>query len=248
MNNISSKIFWHFTGSPSDLVWNNIYKPSDIIKFGKLKSLDEAINILKMIIESKTLKAKASEYLFDDRETSKFCCVTDIPLKFLDQHKDYYGKVAIGFSSKKIYENFNPVLYLKRSEFLSNSLELVETDPWKIRLEDLGITHDDAINNDFTPNPDGTYSIPFQKLTIEIEEKLKKYLTNYIKFSYFSDEAGESFYQEKEWRKIGNFYFDHNDIEAVIVPKNNIDLITSYLTRMQINQVSILSWDVIEKS
>jgi hypothetical protein len=156
--------------------------------------------------------------------------------------------VAIGFSSKKIYENFNPVLYLKRSEFLNNSLEFVDTDPWKVRLEDLGMTHNDGINNDFTPNPDGTYSIPFQKVTLEIEEGLKKYLTNYLKFSFFSDEIGESFYQEKEWRKIGNFYFEYDDIEAVIVPKNHIDQIASSLTEGEINQVSILSWDLIEKS
>jgi len=50
-----------------------------------------------------------------------------------------------------------------------------------------------------------------------------------MKFSFFSDEVDESFYQEKEWRKIGNFYFENDDIEAVIVPKNHIDQIVSFL-------------------
>lgn len=248
MNNLSSKIFWHFTGSPKNIDWKNISCPNDIENFGTPKSDAESIEILKNIIDSQELKANATEKILGDLQTNKFCCVTDIPMNFLHIHKKYYGNVAIGFSSNNIYQNFNPVLYFKKDNFFEKFLEFVKCTPIKIKLEELGISENDAVNNYFELNEDGTYSIPSEEPLIDISKEGVRYLVDHIKFTKFSDTPGESFYQEKEWRCIANFHFDINDIEVLIVPKENINDLIEYLSTKPINNISILSWEVIEMS
>jgi hypothetical protein len=248
MNNITSRIFWHFTGSPKNINWKNIISPNDILKFGSPKSNEESIEILKYIFDSQMLKATATEKILGKFQTNKFCCVTDIPINFLHVHRKYYGNVAIGFASKNIYNSFNPVLYLKKNIFIEKFLEFVKTSPIKIKLEDLGISKNDALNNNFEPNEDGTYSIPTEKPILDISKKGVSYLVDHVKFTKFSDIPEESFYQEKEWRSITTFHFDYSDIEALIVPKENINNLIEYLSSKHISNVSILSWEVIEKS
>jgi len=126
MKNYNSKIFWHFTGGPvlpKDK--NNPKSPKEALNHG-LKDLEKAYQNLELIIDSKYLKASSEESIFGNRKTSPFCCVTDIPLSYLNLHQEYYGDVAIGFKSDKIYPDFNPVLYLNVKELYEVIYEVDE--------------------------------------------------------------------------------------------------------------------------
>jgi hypothetical protein len=72
----------------------------------------EAAETLKLIIDSCFLKATCTEKISEEKETDKFCCVTDVLLKDLPSHSPYYGKVAIGFKANSIHSHFVPVLYI----------------------------------------------------------------------------------------------------------------------------------------
>src|SRR5256885_14739 len=102
MNSYYSNIFWHFTGSPKGLDWTRIFSPNDILKYGKPKSDKESIEILGKILTSNCLKAFAKERIDDHLISNAFCCVTDIPIQNLNEHRQYYGNVAIGFKHEVI--------------------------------------------------------------------------------------------------------------------------------------------------
>jgi len=225
-----SNIYWHFTGSPENLDWNKIKMPKDILSNGvKIKSDNIAIKNLLEILDSKKLKATAIEKIENVYETERFCCVTDIPLKDLLLHKKYYGNVAIGFRPNSIHKLFNPVLYLNES-FL-----------YKVKLN---VRHE-------YKKIEGEKSI--FRLYVEEEkqinqEKLNKYFLNHVKFTVFSDKEDESFYQEREWRKLGDFNFEFSDVVALIFPKNEMKSVLDKLNKYSLDGISILSWEIIEKS
>lgn len=126
MNN--SKIFWHFVGSPENIDWSKLKKPKDILYSGNPKTNEKSWDILTKILESKKLLATCNEKLYGDRETKKFCCVTDLTIKSLVHHRAHYGNVAIGFRSSKVYLNFKPVLYTPIESFLRLAVEVKEAN------------------------------------------------------------------------------------------------------------------------
>ncbi|MFB4164299.1 abortive infection system antitoxin AbiGi family protein [Alteribacillus sp. JSM 102045] len=111
MQRYYSNIYWHFTGSPNGVDWKTIKRPKDLKSYPP-KTIEDSYKTLETILSSKTLIATTAEKVSSTEETAPFCCVCDIPLKDLDFHMEYYGKVAIGFNHKAIHGNFNPVLYI----------------------------------------------------------------------------------------------------------------------------------------
>ncbi|MBB6451954.1 DNA-directed RNA polymerase subunit N (RpoN/RPB10) [Salirhabdus euzebyi] len=71
-------------------------------------------------------------------------------------------------------------------------------------------------------------------------------LINFLKITHFDVDYDDTFYGEREWRCLNHFYFDKEDVEAVIVPKNEVNIINNYLNHMGYNNISVLSWDLIE--
>jgi hypothetical protein len=225
-----SNIYWHFTGSPVNLDWSKIKMPKDILANDKkIKDDKVAIEHLFEILDSKRLMATAVEKIEDIYETEKFCCVTDIPLKDLLLHNKYYGNVAIGFKPNIIHKLFNPVLYLNESFLYQKKIN---------------------ISHEYKENKDGKSTLKFftEEIIQPNQEKLNKHFLNHVKFTVFSDKEDESFYQEREWRKIGDFNFEFSDIVALIFPKNEMKTVFEKLSKYSLDEISILSWELIENS
>ena len=240
-----SNIYWHFTGSPTNVDWHSITSPKQISK--NPKSDRKAFEILKKIIKSQKLIATATEKIFDGIETDKFCCVTDIPLKDLIVHSKTYGNIAIGFSAKRIHHSFfNPVLYLTR-----NALPSQQKDPnqnLKISLPAFPELETFFMNCGFDKASNGTWNIPtIVNPVIPDQSFFPKYFINHLKLTILSEKAGESFYQEREWRKINDFYFDFKDIEAIIIPNHLLDEMYNFLTIQKL-QIPIFTWEIINKT
>jgi hypothetical protein len=248
MNN--SKIFWHFVGSPEKIDWKRLKKPKDILLGGKPKSNDKSWEILTKILESKKLLATCNEKLYGYRETDKFCCVTDLSFKSLLYHRSHYGNVAIGFRSSKVYSNFKPVLYTPIESFLRHAVEVKELDE-EFTLEQLqtfGMNEEDILRSGYIKTSSGTYKGTSTLIDYAKNSPLEKYLLNFVKGTEFAEEPGESFYEEKEWRKVGDFHFDFEDISAIVIPVDLTGDAIALFGRLSINGASILTWEVIEKS
>ena len=81
----------------------------------------------------------------------------------------------------------------------------------------------------------------------KFSERDDPYFFNHLKLTYFSEYPNESFYQEREWRKIGDFKFEEKDIEAIIAPKECTQEIIKFLKDYKFYNPSIISWDLIDK-
>ncbi|MFW5985573.1 MAG: abortive infection system antitoxin AbiGi family protein [Halanaerobiaceae bacterium] len=231
-----STIFWHFTGAPKFKENARINRPDDMLKSEKIKRTktdQEAIKILKKILADQKLLATSQEKIMGNIKTKSFCCVCDLPLKDLKVHSQYYGNVALGFSSEQIYKNFNPVLYINYEK-----LELVS---------EICINH-----NKFDWNKIKNREIELDTI-INTRSSLKTQLSseqfkNYIKLTDFNEATEKTFYREKEWRCLEDFNFKKADVSAVIVPQNFISPIEKYLNQKKFRNISIISWEIIEKS
>jgi hypothetical protein len=240
--NYYSNIYWHFTGSPKNIDWKNINSPKDILAHGKPKTDDDAFEILKLILESKILKASSHEKIDWRFNTQSFCCVTDIPLQSLHEHTKYYGNIAIGFNHKKIHSDFNPVFYIPRNK-LKTKLDSV-TLPNEVNLGWLG---------SLRFKDDGTYETirtPFMNtyLGSQIDEReLGSYIFEYFKITDFSDKSEETFYREREWRKLKDFNFEYEDISSVIVPSKYVEAASETLLNINAKNITILNWEFLKK-
>lgn len=210
MQSYYSNIYWHFTGGP-EIDWETVRMPKEIK--GNKKPCAKSVDILNKIIASRKLLATCTEKILGDLRTNKFCCVCDIPFKDLIYHAEYYGKVAIGFSSEAIHKNFNPVLYTERDFPIPQTLEIDENT----LLDE---------NKEFETK-DPAFEFFSYILGLEQNPSYQAFLSNYlgyfkqfIKVTRFSKDDDETFYREREWRsRDGDFSFTLNDIEAVIIPK-----------------------------
>jgi hypothetical protein len=246
----TSKIFWHFVGSPENIDWSKLNRPKDMLIGGEPKSNEKSWNILKKILDSKKLLATCNEALYGYRQTDKFCCLTDLPLKSLMHHKIFYGNVAIGFRSEKVYKNFSPVFYTHVHNLLKPAIEILEEDEeWTLdQIKSFGMDEEDAQRNGYKKTNSGTYIgtstiIDFAKNTL-----LEKYILNFVKGTEFCDVPGESFYEEREWRMIQDFIFEYDEIAAIIIPKELVSKTIDILDTLKVSQTSILTWEVIEKT
>ncbi|MRH42622.1 hypothetical protein GH741_07980 [Aquibacillus halophilus] len=222
-----SNIYWHFTGGPvsrdGGTVWHNYRALKEVEEHTELRSSKQAMGNLKNIIETQVLKATTTEKVAEEVETEKFCCVCDIPLSDLTYHRRYYGEYAIGFNSEKVHQNFHPVLYL---------------DPFYAR-----INHHNIIINPSRIN----IRDPIEaKLWDLIGIKKENPLINFLKITNFASDYGGSFYGEREWRCLENFSFARDEVEAIIVPKKEVKDIYQHLNKSGYNNISVMSWDLIE--
>ncbi|MCB0401490.1 MAG: hypothetical protein KDD41_05360 [Flavobacteriales bacterium] len=248
--NYYSKIFWHFTGSPKDVDWGNINYPKDILINKSPKSIGESIEILKLILDSRKLKATCSEKIIASNTTENFCCVTDIPLINLKNHRRYYGDVAIGFSSQSIYSSFHPVFYIPRRLLTNNLVERIESIvvSSEEELNNIGIDEDTAMRSGFEKRKDGRYNVPVTEVKPKKLNDLEQNILSFLKSTEYGDDEGDSFYQEREWRKIQDFDFNKENVTGIIVPQEYIEDIINYLSTKGYNNVNVLSWEFIEKS
>ncbi|MCT2536402.1 abortive infection system antitoxin AbiGi family protein [Aquibacillus koreensis] len=220
-----SNIYWHFTGGPVSNNQTNIWHQSrslrDVKVHSSLKTPKEALGNLENILSSKTLKATSTEYISEEVETKKFCCVCDIPLNDLIYHRMYYGDYAIGFRAKYIHAHFHPVLYI---------------DPYYASLNN---THLHAQKDD---RSNSNNSHLWELLGIKKENPL----INFLKITSFSSEYDHSFYGEREWRCLDDYTFSEEEVEAIIVPKEEVESIQAHLRMKGFHNKSVLSWDLIE--
>jgi len=246
-----SNIYWHFTGSPRGVDWGVSKKPKDILLQGKPRPPEEALHTLFSILESRELLATCNERISEKLRTQKFCCVTDIPLMDLELHSRYYGKVALGFNCSRIHMDFNPVLYFpsrnfpRRYHMPEGGRELIVND------------YDDIDINDFNIEqlPDGKFKLTLkgpQLLLFASEIKsdsIDRYFANHLKVTTFSPQVGESFYQEREWRHVGDFFFLGNSVEAVIVPRRLRKKAQEFmLSSKDYTHVSVLTWEFLRQA
>ena len=235
MNSYYSNIYWHFTGSPKNLDWSEIYCPKDILKKGVPKSDSECLEILSKILETKCLLAKSKEKIDEHIYTEPFCCVTDIPIQNLDSHKKYYGNVAIGFKHTKIHKEFNPVLYIPK-----NSLKKRRKKPEEIPENIYAWSNPKNIKKN---SPGHIWWVLAPRVD---ENKLGSYIHNHFKITVFSHDPSDTFYGEREWRKISDFNFEYEAIASVIVPHKNLGETKSILDNYRITDIPILSWELLK--
>lgn len=239
MQGYFSKIYWHFTGGPA-VNWADVRMPKQIRD--KAKSPIEAVLILNKILLSRKLLATCTEKIMGELRTKEFCCVCDIPFKDLIYHADYYGKVAIGFTAKAIHKQFNPVLYLER-EF---------PIPDNIVIDDSIMLDGNKKFDDGDPPFDLISYLSGLDKSIQYKDFLSDYLGSmkrFIKITRFSENDDETFYREREWRSInGNFNFEPDDVEAIIVPREFIPEVKIQLSNYDYrNDIVIIPFDFLEK-
>jgi hypothetical protein len=241
-----STVYWHFTGSPKGVNWDSMRKRSDIK--ANPKPPHEAVEIMMKILESQKLLATAKVKITEKLTTEKFCCVTDIPLKDLPLHSEIYGNVALGFRAAAIYNQFLPVFYISQdfippSKTIITAVEIKRQHQTKTTFSHSG------------PLPEGMLEAMFGKscdmvLThTEDDPSLKGYLSNYIKITDYSVTPNETFYCEREWRKVGEFCFKPDDVAVIVVPEAYLGRMRKYIYEEleYPATVSLIAWELIEQ-
>ncbi len=240
MNSYYSNIYWHFTGSPKNLDWTKVFCPSDILKSGQPKTDDECLNILENILTSSKLIAKAREKIDSEFYSDPFCCVTDIPIQNLKDHRKYYGNVVLGFKHNGIQRMFNPVFYLSRSFLPSKA----------VGFEDLPDSKRIALSmRRFKRKQDYLYDPLLKYLMYGShvdKNKLGSFLFHHFKITQFSENPNNTFYREREWRKLGDFKFTANEIAAIIVPEKCLNKAKKYTSPVAFKDCPVLTWELLD--
>lgn len=242
-----SNIYWHFTGSPKGIDWREVRCPADIAKQGPVLDPAAAVNTLKLILTSKKLLGSCTERIVKDLETTKFCCVTDIPLKDLPGHSPYYGRVAIGFKAKAVHKTFMPVMYVPKE-----SMPFVETFMPNRKLTEMA--------SDFLRYPSSFSEQQFHKLASQAAhnkelvrepdaEAMKGFWMNFVKVTDFDTSPEGTFYREREWRNLGDFSFEVEEVAAVVVPEALMSETQEHLDAEGYpRSISIVAWEFIENA
>lgn len=233
-----SNVYWHFTGSPTDLDGTLLTKPADIGRYGNLKTLDESTDILVEILRSRKLLATSVEKISESLTTEAFCCVTDIPLKDLPLHARHYGKVALGFRASAIHECFVPIMYLSKDnqmmkqQLIPNGNGSVATEASAGALE-----------------KSNGYRIQHPNQSSQSVIQANPFL-NFVKITDFSVESDMTFYSEREWRHVGDFEFDADAIEAIIAPAEKLPDLRQRLFKElgYPDTLSLFSWEFLEQA
>ncbi|TDR52785.1 abortive phage resistance protein AbiGi (putative antitoxin) [Halomonas ventosae] len=239
-----SNVYWHFTGSPEGVDWSLARCPKDITEQGAALEPEKGAETLCLILESSKLLATCTETITDGLSTDSFCSVTDIPLKDLPSHSPYYGKVALGFKAKAIHESFVPVLYIPKQnlpavkrlipnpELQRMASELFGYGPGFWEQQGMKMLHQAEQNK--------------HEVTEIKKEEVGGFLANFLKITDFDSDPRNTYYREREWRCIGDFYFDKGNIEAVVAPKEVLPMIREKLAELEITETSVLAWEFIE--
>ena len=226
--------------------WEKAYKPSDILNQGFPCSDEESVDTLLKIINSRKLKGSCVEKIGKNIETNKFCCVTDIPLKDLHIHSKYYGQVAIGFSSKEIHENFQPVIYVPIQRV---SKKQVMPDESFQLMSDIEM-HNSEGNYECSEFWTGILRDKIVNSGVVNEEDFGALFKDFVKFTAFSNISSETFYSEREWRHVGNYKFKADALAAIIAPEKYLGKVKEYIYSHQDykdnSEISLLSWEFVQ--
>jgi hypothetical protein len=206
-----------------------------------------AANTLKLILTSRKLLATCVERVVDDIETAKFCCITDIPFKDLPSHAPYYGKVAIGFKAAAVHKTFLPVMYIP-----VQSMPIIKMMVPNRRLTEMAydflkyqgaFQHQQAMKLLSQAQADA-----YKEAVIKPDaEAMKGFLMNFVKVTDFDTSPENTFYREREWRNLGDFSFNIEDIAAVVAPESYIGEIREHLNKEGYpSSISVVSWEFIE--
>lgn len=262
-----SDILWHFTGGSK---WNLTKQNYSL----KLKTQKESYDIAIKILSSKVLKlgnyhekfiVSLPNYEKIDKkskrkvkiknknislDTSKVCCLADIPRTELFHHAKRYGKMAIGFKRESAIRNsFNPVFYTLNHKEIANkffaaqgllketNLDLIQTEVDDLSADitsQLCSRCESEINiDDF--NIIGQIETDNELIDSSLESL--QYLLSYVKT--FKENEFETIYAEREWRSLQNFNFEMDDIHSILFPNTNLlnDFITNHSKKMKIPNV-----------
>ncbi len=254
-----SDVFWHFPGSPAfpEGFWPK--KPADIFARGLApKAPSEGVAIVEKIAESGRLLATCSDPITDKWFTNRFRCVTDIPIKDLPHHATFYGKVAIGFKARAVHEGgFLPVQYVPE-QFLPHVEELVPAplNPAMMKtmweFDELewgsGSANDRAMRGIFNQarrkaEEEGTVESRVDEGALGANS-----LVDYLKITDFSVDPADTFYAEREWRRVGDFVFGKDDVAAVAAPEEHLGgLRKTLFDRLRYPAaLSVVSWEFVE--
>jgi hypothetical protein len=239
-----SNIYWHFTGSPEGIDWCKVRSPADIAKQSPIDSA-KARKTLKLILASKKLLGSCTERVIAHLETAKFCCVTDIPLKDLPSHAPYYGKVAIGFKASAVHKAFLPVMYIPKE-----SMPVVEMMVPNRKLTEMAnesLTYQSAFQEQQAMKLQAQAACNPELVHKPDIEAMNGFLMNFVKVTDFDTLPENTFYREREWRKIGDFSFTVEDVAAVVVPESFIADARAHLDKQRYpSSISIVAWEFIE--
>ncbi len=254
-----SEVFWHFPGSPDfpEGFWPK--KPADLHQRGLYpKPAAKGVEIVEKIAGSQKLLATCRDPVTDGWSTNPFCCVTDIPIKDLPHHAAFYGPVAIGFKARAVHASgFLPVQYVPE-RFLPHVEELVPAplDPdlmarmWEFDEFEWGSgsATDRAMR--------GLFNVAQQKARDEgtVEERVDEsalggnFLADFLKITDFSVNPADTFYAEREWRKVGDFVFETGDVAAVAAPEEHLGSLREALFERlgYPAALSVLAWEFVE--
>lgn len=245
-----SDILWHFTGGSK---WNSTKQNYYL----KLKTQKESYDIAIKILSSKVLKLgnyhekfivslpnyekidkKSKEKVkiknkITSLDTSKVCCLADIPRTELFHHAKRYGNMAIGFKRESVIKNsFNPVFYTLNHKEIANKffaaqglLKETSLDLIQAEVDDLSAD----ISNQLCSRCESEVSIDDSNIISQtetdnelIESSLQslQYLLSYVKT--FKENEFETIYAEREWRSLQNFNFNLKDIHSILFPNKNL--------------------------
>lgn len=244
-----SNIYWHFTGSPKGIDWREVRRPADIERQGPILDAATATNTLKLILASRRLNAGCTEKVVTDMETTKFCCVTDIPFKDLPSHAPYYGKVAIGFKATAVHKTFLPVMYIPMQsmpiiEMMVPNRKLTEMAYDFLRYQG-SFQQQQAMKLLSQANAEA-YKEVYRKPDAEA---MKGFLMNFVKVTDFDTCPENTFYREREWRNLGDFGFDVEDIAAVVAPESYLGEIREHLDKEGYPaSINLISWEFVEQA
>lgn len=269
-----SKILWHFTGGPK---WDETaqrqskQRKSNSKAFKALKgilndrilrcgSYNEVVNgVISSKLIEKTENPRGVRYSYGANyhqiQTSKVCCLTDIPVQHLQYHAQRYGKFAVGFHRKKVVDDgFNPVLYsledstvtkrvLKISEALGTDLVFDVIQDLKRSLLD----HQELF--EFRDQIEAiVQSVVSEHAwdTVEVPAYDFRNLATFIKT--FTNEEFDSIYCEREWRNDKDFIFDIDDVAMIVIPRTD-KYLEKFIAEFQHlpRTIPIIAWeDLIE--
>ncbi len=247
MQRYFSNVYWHFVGSPRDIDWHQVAAPKDILALGKPRDEDECAGIVEAILGSATLRASCTERISDGITTDKFCCVTDIPLKDLPSHAQYYGTVAIGFNAAAIHAAFLPVLYIPTAQLPATQIGV---EPHRGMMQEA--SEADALGTGFYQGVAARLRLSAVKAGQPVygtdPSLAQTPLRNYLKITDFSADPQNSFYREREWRHVGNdFSFAASDVAAVVAPQRVLPRLRDWLDmKRQFQQsLSLVAWELV---
>lgn len=219
LQRFSTKVLWHFSG------YN--------------KSPNEAISIIKKIIEEQNLRiGNYHSELIMPSGTKRYgypcVCMCDIPFKDLRIHTIRYGRHGLAFNKKKAIINgqFNPVLYIHKGHFLFDYVEkyLINYIDELTKLNSVlskNINEYMFIIGTYLKPSDLTAPITVGNARVDLEQN-------------------NNFYYEREWRSAYGWNFGKEDVEAIMVPKKDLDEMREFLEDKKMNNIPVITYEMIE--